>query len=66
MATAVLCGKGDVFFSPAGGRGGFSVFPAPPFFPFPQTAVRLSVRSGLFFCPGRMAFGKERAYDQKL
>ena len=46
MATAVLCGKGDVFFSPAGGRGGFSVFPGPALIP-------VSADSGPFVCAER-------------
>lgn len=69
MTTAVLCGgKGGVFFSPAGGGADTPVLSVSgaAVFPFPQTVVPLSARSGFFFCPGRIAYGKERAYDQKL
>ena len=68
VAAAVLCGMGEAFFSPTGGWDSLSLFSVcgAAVSPFPQTTVLLSARSGLFFCPGRIAFGKERAYDQKL
>ena len=50
--TAVLCWAGDTCFSSAGQGVSPIVFPVPGdtvFFPFPQTTVLLSVRSGLFF-----------------
>lgn len=48
MATAVLCGKGGVFFSPAGGGAVFSVFPVPGAAVFP-----VSADNGPFVCAER-------------
>ena len=56
MATAVLCGKGGVFFSPAGGGAVFSVFPVPgaAVFPVPGAAVfPVSADNGPFVCAER-------------
>ena len=48
MATAVLCGMGEAFFSPAGGGAVLSVFPVPGAAVFP-----VSADNGPFVCAER-------------
>ena len=66
--TAVLCGMGDVFFSPAGGRAGALAVSVSGAAVFP-----VSADNGPFVCAERafLLYGKTflkgaRAYDQKL
>lgn len=49
MTTAVLCCNGGPFFSPAGGRGGISIFPVSGAAVFP-----VSADNGPFVCTERV------------